>query len=100
MKSARELAMEKTAKWASGDRAGLSDEQKKRIAEIEAEFRAKGAEAEIMLEQKIRQAWAGDPVSAEAEVESLREAFRREQEALEAKKRREIESVRGKKTGS
>ena len=44
MKSALELAMEKTEKLLSKQSAGLSDAQKKRIAEIEAECRAKVAE--------------------------------------------------------
>ena len=94
MKSALELAMEKTAKLLSEDRASLSEEQKKRVAEIEAEFRAKVAEAEIMLEQKIRKAHAQDPLSAGSAIEALREELLKDKEAWEKKKNREIEKVK------
>ncbi len=97
MKSARELAMEKTAKWVSKEGAGLSEEQKKRISEIEAEFRAKVAEAEIMQEQKIQKALSGDPLAVESAVQALGEEFRKDREKWEEKKNREIETVRAQK---
>jgi hypothetical protein len=96
MKSALELAMERTSKLVSEETAGLSEDQKKRIAEIEAEFRAKVAEAEIMLEQKIRGAQTGDPESTQALVDVLREEFGRDKESWEGKKTQEIEKVKGK----
>jgi len=96
MKSALELAMEKTSKLVSEETAGLSDAQKGRIAEIEAEFRAKVAEGEIMLEQKIRQAQSGPPESVQARIETLREEFARDKEGWESKKKQEIQKIRGK----
>ncbi len=95
MKSALELAMEKTSRLVSEETAGLSDAQKKRIAEIEAECRAKIAEAEIMLDQKIRGAHAGDRESTQALVDSLREEFARDKESWEEKKNQEIRKVKG-----
>ncbi|MFQ5912730.1 MAG: hypothetical protein ACE5JS_06085 [Nitrospinota bacterium] len=97
MKSALELAMEKTTKFVSEDRADLSEEQKKRIGEIEGEFRAKVAEAEIMRKQKIREIHSEDPASAVSAAQTLREEFLKDKEAWESKKIQEIERVKGKK---
>ena len=97
MKSALELAMEKTEKLVSKQSTGLSDAQKKRIAEIEAECRAKVAEAEIMLEGKMRDAVSGDPASAEAAVLALREVHLKDKEAWAAKRDREIAGVKEKR---
>ena len=97
MKSAQELAMEKTEKLVTEKDAGLSEAQKKRIAELEAEFRAKVAESEIMLEDRMRKAASGDPVSAEAAVQALLEEHRRDKEAWETKKDRGIAGVKEKK---
>jgi hypothetical protein len=97
MKSALELAMEKTEKLLSKQSAGLSDAQKKRIAEIEAECRAKVAEAEIMLEGKMRDAVSGDPGSAEAAVLALREEHLRDKETWAAKRDREVAKVKEKR---
>lgn len=97
MKSAQELAMEKTEKLVTEKDAGLSEAQKKRIAEFESEFRAKVAEAEIMLEDRMRKAASGDPASAEAAVQALLEEHRRDKEAWETKKDRGIAGVKGKK---
>ena len=97
MKSALELAMEKTEKLVSEESAGLSDAQKKRIAEIEAECRAKVAEAEIMLEGKMRDAVSADPESAEATVLALREEHLRDKETWAAKRDREVAKVKEKR---
>jgi hypothetical protein len=88
--------MERTAKLVSEESAGLSEEQKKKIADIEAEFRAKVAEGEIMLEQKVRKALSTDPGSAESLMEGLREEFLKDKEEWEAKKNRDIGKVREK----
>ncbi len=98
MKSALELAMEKTAKMVSQEDSELTESQKKRISGIEAEFQAKVAEAEIMLEQKIRGIDAADPELAEAVLESLGEEFRKEKESWASKRDREIAKVKGKKS--
>lgn len=57
MKSARELALEKTGKGPS-----LTDSQKKEIAEIRSVAKAKAAEEEIMAAEKL--ARTPDPESA------------------------------------
>lgn len=98
MKSALELAMEKTAKLVSREDAGLSEDQKKRIAQVEAEFRARVAEAEIMRDQKIRKARAGDPAEAAAAIQALQEGFLKDKEAWEAKRNREIAKVKGERS--
>ena len=98
MKSALELAMEKTAKMVSQEDSELTESQKRRISDIEAEFQAKVAEAEIMLEQKSRGIDAADPELAEAALESLREEFRKDKESWASKRAREITKVKGKKS--
>ncbi len=95
MKSALELALEKTAKMISEEDSDLNDGQKKLISEIEAEFQAKVAEAEIMLEQKIKGIAASDPESSEVAIDGLREEFRKDKEGWESKREREITKVKG-----
>lgn len=51
MKSAVELAMEKSKKI-SGEEGQLSEEQKKEIAAIRNTYKAKMAEAEILLKEE------------------------------------------------
>ena len=54
MKSAYELAMERLEKGAPTRQ--LSDEQKEQIAEIESQFKARAAEKELFLKDKMRAA--------------------------------------------
>jgi len=49
LKSTIDVAMEKTNQMIGKETAGLTDEQKRRIAEIRREYEAKGAEKKILL---------------------------------------------------
>ena len=66
MKSAYELAMERLAKEDPNANKTLSDEQKKELAAIDEKFKAKFAEREIFLKQKLEEAnRSGDFPAAE-----------------------------------
>jgi hypothetical protein len=59
MKSAYELAMEKLEQT-SGKTRQLSDEERKRLAEIDAAYDAKEAETKLTFESRIAAADPGD----------------------------------------
>ncbi|MFC1467563.1 hypothetical protein ACFLQY_02570 [Verrucomicrobiota bacterium] len=83
IKSAWELAMERFG----GDEAPLTDEQKSAIAEIESKSRAKLAETEIMMSQKIAAARAaGDATQLALLEEALRREAAQIREDAEARK--------------
>ena len=84
MKSAIELAMEKTG----GDRKKLTEAQKKEIAEIRSKAKARMAEEEIMFQKKT----AGlPPGEAKAEIEAgYANTVRKIREKMES----DIEKVR------
>jgi ABC-type hemin transport system substrate-binding protein len=85
VKSAYELAMERLEK--SAPSITLTDAQKKQIAEIDSSFRAKIAEKELFLKDKIRKAQtAGNLEGAESLEKQLSTEIRRLQEDCEAKK--------------
>jgi hypothetical protein len=85
MKSAYELAMERLQKAAPS--LSLTEDQKKKLAEIDSKYRAKIAEKELFLNEQIRKAQAGGKVE---EVESLEKQLvsdiRRLRDECEAKK--------------
>ena len=85
MKSAYELAMERLAK--DQPIVTLTDDQKKQLAEIDSQFKARIAEKELFLKGEIRKAQAAGKFE---EVESLEKQLtteiRRLQEDCEAKK--------------
>ena len=85
MKSAYELAMERLAK--NQPILALSDEQKKQLAEIDSQFKARIAEKELFLKGEIAKAQAAGKLD---EIESLQKQLnvdvRRLQEDCEAKK--------------
>lgn len=85
MKSAYELAMERLEKQAPT--TSLTDEQKKRIAEIDSEFRARIAEREVFLGGELAKARATGDSDAVASLEKqLATDLRRLHEDCEAKK--------------
>jgi hypothetical protein len=87
MKSAYELAMERLQKE-SPVRA-LSAEQKTALAELDNLFRAKLAERELFLKDKIAKAHAAGQIGEALELEKeLQYDSRRLQEECEAKKNR------------
>jgi len=81
--------MEKSNKMEGQSRKGLSDEQKKKIAELRSIAKAKIAEAEIMMDSRIAKV-LGEPES----VQLLHEGFAQEKEKIEAKVERDVEKIR------
>lgn len=93
MKSALEIAMEKTAGAQQGGK--LTDEQRKGIADLEKEYQAKIAEQEIMIESKIKAlAVKAQGHEFQQQVHALREQLVQERERLEAEKNAKIQAVR------
>ena len=93
MKSALEIALEKTA---SAQQVGkLTEKQRSTIGDLEKEYQAKIAEQEIMVESKIKllAAQATGPEFQE-QVHALREKLLQERERLEEDKKQKIQSVR------
>jgi hypothetical protein len=80
LKSAWELAMEKTQKMGGDEIPSLSPDEKKEIAEIRKVYEAKFAEVEILLQ---------DPKKKDLELDRLRRERDRKVEAVyeRAKKR-------------
>jgi hypothetical protein len=85
MKSAYELAMERLQKTQPS--VALTDEQKKQLAEIDSQFKAKIAERELFLKGEIQKAQASGKFD---ELESLEKQLvsdiRRLNEDCEARK--------------
>lgn len=87
IKSAWELAMDRFG----GDEKPLTDEQKAAIAEIESKSKAKLAETEIMMGQKMAAARAaGDG----AQLVLLEEALRRESTRIKEDAEAQKEKIR------
>jgi hypothetical protein len=85
MKSAYELAMERLAK--NQPVVTLTDDQKKQLAEIDSQFKARMAEKELFLKGEIAKAQAsGKLEEIESFEKQLRTEIRRLQEDCEAKK--------------
>ena len=93
MKSALEIALEKTASAQQGGK--LTEKQRSTIGDLEKEYQAKIAEQEIMVESKIKilAAQATGPEFQE-QVHALREQLLQERERLEEDKKQKIQSVR------
>ena len=85
MKSAYELAMERLAK--DQPIVSLTEDQKKQLAEVDSQFKARIAEKELFLKGEIEKARFGGKLE---EVEQLQKQLsseiRRLQEDCEAKK--------------
>ena len=93
MKSAYELAMERLAK--DQPIVTLSDDQKKQLAEIDSQFKARIAENELFLKGEIAKAQAAGKFE---EIESLQKQLtseiKRLKEDCEAKKEKLRSSFR------
>ena len=85
MKSAYELAMERLQK--ASPSLSLTDEQKKKLAELDSKYQAKIAEKELFLKDQIRKAQTAGKVD---DIDSLQKQLaaevRRFQEECEAAK--------------
>ena len=85
MKSAYELAMEKLAK--NQPVVTLTDDQKKQLAEIDSQFKARIAEKELFLKGEIAKAQAaGKFEEMDSLQKQLTSEIRRLQEDCETKK--------------
>ena len=87
MKSAYELAMERMG----GDEKPLTAEQKERIADVDAKYKAKIAEKRIFLEKAIQDVLAQEKTE---EAEELRSQLVQETAKLEAKSEEEKDRIR------
>ncbi len=93
MKSALELALEKTANLQEG--GPLTDEQRAEIADIEKIYQAKIAEQEIMLQSKLKSAAIQLHGADFSEVVGeLRRQLGDEKDLLELEKAGKITAVR------
>ena len=87
MKSAYELAMERLGKTQPS--VALSDDQKKRLADVDSTYRAKIAERELVLRDEIRKAQtAGNLEDVEKLEKQLISEIARLREDCEAKKKK------------
>jgi hypothetical protein len=85
MKSAYELAMERLAK--DQPVITLTEDQKKELAEVDSQFKARIAEKELFLKGEIEKArFSGKFEEVEQLEEQLRSEIRRLQEDCEVKK--------------
>ena len=85
MKSAYELAMERLAK--NQPVVSLSDDQKKQLAEIDSQFKARIAEKELFLKGEVAKAQiAGKSEEVESLEKQLRSEIGRLHQDCEAKK--------------
>ena len=85
MKSAYELAMERLQK--ASPSLSLTEEQKKKLAEIDSKYRAKVAEKELFLRDQIRKAQTeGKLDDIDSLEKQLASEVRRLQEECEAAK--------------
>ncbi|MBM3264134.1 MAG: hypothetical protein FJY97_12015 [candidate division Zixibacteria bacterium] len=96
MKSALEIAMEKTANLHEG--GALTDSQRTAIADVEKTYQAKIAEQEIMVESKIKTAAARmHGAEFSAVVNELRQQLAQEKGRLEQEKATKIQTIRAQK---
>jgi hypothetical protein len=89
MKSAYELAMERLNK--SQPTAKITDEQKKKLAELDSKYAAKIAEREIFLKGALQKAAEkGDP----EEYQQLEQQMVRDRKALSSELEEKKENIR------
>jgi len=89
MKSAYELAMERMGE--DGESKPLTDEQKKKIAQVDSKYRAKIAERKIFLDKSLSEAIEKQDLE---EAEKIRHQLADETVRLEEKAETEKEKVR------
>jgi len=91
-KSAFELAMEKLRARGDYTETPLTETQKKEIADIRSQYRARIAELEIHEEAKMKQATSLE------ELEALKEALGKEKERLNQEMEDKVQKVRNAKS--
>ena len=100
MKSALEIALEKTARFQKeAVEAKLTPEQKAQIEEIEKDYTAKLAEKDVMFQSNIKQLTQTHGPSEElyGQLQLMREAFNKERATLQEEKEAKIQDIRQKK---
>ncbi len=98
LKSAWELSMEKSEKLVPELKKNkkLSDAQKKEIQEIRNEYKAKIADRDVTLQDKLNKlSDRTPPEELQVVAEELKKQFFEEKQALEAEREQKIEAVRG-----
>ena len=91
MKSAYELAMERLDKTDPKAGKSLTDEQKKRLAEIDLVYKGKLAEREIFLQQKLDESLAEGKAD---EADQMRQQISSETSRLDEEREAEKDRVR------
>ena len=97
LKSAWEISMEKSDKLVPEvkKRKKLTAAQKKQIAEIRKEFKAKIADKDITIQHKLNHLDERTPPELlETESEKLKQEFAEEKEQLEKEMETQIEAIR------
>jgi hypothetical protein len=89
MKTAYELAMERLNKTAPTVK--LTNDQKKRMAELDAQYKAKIADREIFLGGKLEQARAAEDFAA---IEQLEKQLASDRKSLNAELEEKKEKIR------
>jgi len=95
MKSALELALEKSESLLDKDRTKLTPGQIAAIDETRKTYEARWAEQEIVLRERLEKAGAeADPQAAAEQREKLQEEMSSVREALFAERDEKIEAIR------
>lgn len=95
MKSALELALEKSDSLLDKDRARLTPEQIAAIDETRKTYEARWAEQEIVLRQRLEKAAdEADPQAAAEQRQQLQEEMTTVRETLFAERDEKIEAIR------
>jgi hypothetical protein len=97
LKSAWELSLERSEKLVPElkNKKEITEEQKKKINDIRMEYKAKIADKDVMLQDKLRKLPDRiPPEEMKYAMEELQREFAEEKKAFEEKMEKEIESVR------
>ncbi len=100
LRNAWEISLEKTDKVDPDrkNRKALTDKQKKAIAEIRKEFKAKFADMDITLQFKLgKLPDHTPPEELEAVTETLKAEFAKDKKALESEMENQVEAARQQK---
>ena len=97
LKSAWELSLERSEKLVPElkNKKKITKQQKEKISDIRKEYKAKIADKDVMMQDKLRK--LDDRIPPEEmkyAMEELQKKFAEEKNALEEKMEKEIESVR------
>ena len=97
LKSAWELSLERSEKLVPElkNKKKITKEQKEKISDIRKEYKAKIADKDVMLQDKLRKLHNRiPPDEIQYAIEELQKKFAEEKRAFEEEMEKEIESVR------